>query len=100
MDDPRGALESVDEYERAVPISALYGQGVPSLLSAIEIDLNEQLTEVCVEIPYQSSRLISLFHELGLVDHQEHRTRSVVLSGRLPKRYLQQYNAYIIQNDE
>jgi len=97
---PESAHECVDEYERAVPISALNGNGIPSLLSAIEIELNEQLAEICVEIPYQSSRLISLFHELGRVDHQEHRTQSVVMSGRLPKRYLQQYAAYVMKNNK
>jgi GTP-binding protein HflX len=91
------ALESVDEYERAVPISALNGEGLPTLLSAIEIELNEQLAEVQVEIPYQASRLISLFHELGRVEHQDNLDQSVIMSGRLPKKFLPQYDAYIMK---
>lgn len=95
--NPESAVGYVDDYERAVPISALYGDGISSLLSAIEIELNEQLAEVCVEIPYQSSRLISLFHELGRVEHQENRDKTVVLSGRLPKKYISQYDSFMIE---
>lgn len=97
--NPESVHEFIDEFERAVPISALRGEGIASLLSAIEIELNEQLTEICVEIPYRSSRLISLFHQLGRVEHQENRTESVILSGRIPQKYLPQYQTYLMKRN-
>ncbi len=100
MADPESVHEFIDEFERAVPISALNGDGIESLLSAIEIELYEQQAEICVEIPYHSGRLISLFHELGRVEHQENRTESVILSGRLPKKYLPQYQGYLVNEPE
>ncbi|MEJ2562992.1 MAG: GTPase HflX, partial [Anaerolineales bacterium] len=100
LPNPESVHEFIDEFERAVPISALRGDGITSLLSAIEIELNEQLAEICVEIPYRSGRLISLFHQLGRVEHQENRTETVILSGRLPQKYLPQYQIYLMNRNQ
>lgn len=92
--DPRSALDDVDEYERAVPISAVTGEGIPSLLAAIENELYEQLFHIRVELPYRSAQLINLFHEHGQIEKQEHKQESVIIEGRLPSRYLSHLSAY------
>ncbi|NIS81495.1 MAG: GTPase HflX [Anaerolineales bacterium] len=94
LQSPLKALEVVDAFERAVPISALNGEGIPTLLSAIDNELYDQLSNICVEIPYHAAKLISLFHEHGLIEKQESKADSVILEGRLPKRYLSEFRAY------
>ena len=64
--DGRPAL--VDEFERAVPISAITGEGIPALLAAIEHELYQELRPIKVRLPHDAGRLINLFHELGRVD--------------------------------
>lgn len=92
--DPASALDDVDEYERAMPISAISGDGIPSLLAVIENELFGQQFHIRVELPYRSAQLIRIFHEYGQIDKQEHKAESVIIEGRLPTRFLSQMNDY------
>jgi GTP-binding protein HflX len=94
LQDVNTVFEDVDEFERAVPISALSGEGIATLLSAIDNELYEQLSNICVELPYQAARLISLFHEHGSIEKQVTKSDSVILEGKLPSRYIHEFEAY------
>lgn len=94
--DVDSIYDKIDEYDRAVLVSALTGEGVPALLSTIEHELFEGLLAVSVRIPYSEGRLISLFHEQGVVLETAHEETSVVLTGRLPARFRAEFEGYMI----
>lgn len=83
--DPESAVEWVDEFERAVPISARTGQNVVSLLTAIDEELYERMVQVSLRIPYAEGSLINLFHEVGTVERSDHTAEGVELKGHLPR---------------
>jgi GTP-binding protein HflX len=96
LTDPSHAFARIDDFERAVPISAAKGDGVDDLLVVIEQELFESMAETRVRLPYKAGRLISLFHEQGLIEHLEHNEKAVIIEGRLPSRILPQYARYEI----
>lgn len=93
--DPTSSLDRVDEFERAVPISALTGEGIQTLLSSIEFELYQSMSQVKVLLPYEAGKLISLFHELGRIDEIQHNENTVMIEGRIPTRLASQYTDYL-----
>jgi GTP-binding protein HflX len=94
LPDASLAFERVDEYERAVPVSAATGEGIPALLTAVERELFERMAPIRVHLPYSAGRLISLFHEQGVVERVEHRRTAVVIEGRLPRQLVGEFRPY------
>jgi len=94
LPDPQSALDRVDEFERAVPISAITGEGIPALLAAIEHELFQELRPIKVRLPHDAGRLINLFHELGRVDAVRHTSSAVLLEGWLPAQILHEFRPY------
>ncbi len=84
LPDPEAIVDRIDEFERAIPISATTGEGVPRLLAAVERELEQKMIWCDVFLPYQEGRLISMFHEHGLVERIEHTAEGIRLAGRLP----------------
>jgi len=81
-------------FPEAVPISALTGEGMPELLAAIENELYIVMVPVRVQLPYEQGRLISMFHEHGLVEHEQHVDGVVKMEGRLPRRLAWAFQPY------
>lgn len=81
-------------FPEAVPISALTGEGMPELLAAIENELYIVMVPVRVQLPYEQGRLISMFHEHGLVEHEQHVDGVVKMEGRLPRRLAWAFKPY------
>jgi len=79
-------VSPVEQFPDAVPISALTGRGMSELLAAIEYELYIVMVPVSVRLPYEQGRLISLFHEHGLVENEQHIEGVVVMEGRVPRR--------------
>ncbi len=88
-------LDLIDDFERAVPISALTGEGLPALLTAIDQELQTQMIACTVRLPYHAGRLISLFHEQGQVHKVEHSPTAVAMEGQIPFRLLGQFAQYM-----
>jgi GTP-binding protein HflX len=95
LPDPTSSMDRVDEFERAVPISALTGEGIQTLLSSIEFELYQSMSEVKVLLPYEAGQLISLFHELGRIDEIQHNENAVMIEGRIPTRLVSQYSDFL-----
>jgi len=87
----RLALSSV-----AVPISALTGEGIDTLLLAIEAVIERELQQVTVKIPYSRGDLISLFHERGQVNDEDHLADGTVIYGRLPHRLVHYFEGFLV----
>lgn len=89
--DPQGARDVLQNFSKAVVISAKSGEGVPELLRLIRAELYESYAPIEVRLPYQQGALISLFHELGQVERVEHGRGGMVIQGRIPGRLLAQF---------
>lgn len=98
LSDERTILDQLDEFERGVPISALSGEGIPTLLSVIEEEMYERLLSIAVILPYREGGLISLFHEHGIVDFINHTDSSVEMKGRIPSRFAADFKPYSTDN--
>ena len=94
LNHPENAREILENFPKSVAISALTGTGIPGLLYLIHEELFEAYTPVHVRLPYKEGALISLFHELGLVERVEHERGGVVIQGRIPGRLLAQFSAW------
>ena len=94
LNHPENAREILENFPKSVAISALTGTGIPGLLYLIHEELFEAYTPVHVRLPYKEGALISLFHELGLVERVEHERGGVVIQGRIPGRLLAQFSPW------
>jgi GTP-binding protein HflX len=94
LPDPAMALDAVNEFPKAVAISALEGTGFDELMRLIEAELFENYTKISVQIPYAEGQLISLFHEQGQVEYIEHTRKGVFIQGMIPGRLLARYNGF------
>lgn len=94
IQDPQFVLEQLDDFERGVAISALTGEGVPTLLRVLEDALYERLSPIEVLLPYDQGRLISLFHEHGIVEQIDHQDSVVRITGRIPSRMVSEFEEF------
>jgi GTP-binding protein HflX len=94
LDDPEAAQQVLEDFEDAVAISALKGQGLQDLLAATARKLYETLSPLEVLLPYDQGALIALFHEQGQVDRVEHTRKGVEILGRVPGRLLARYSPF------
>ncbi len=77
-----------------VPISALTGGGIDTLLMAVEGVMEQQFATLSVMLPYTRGDLLSLFHERGQVSSEEHLPEGIRLYGRVPRRLVPYFAAY------
>jgi GTP-binding protein HflX len=77
-----------------VRVSALTGEGIDTLLLAIEAVMVRLFAEVRVLLPYQRGDLLSLLYERGQVDSEEHGQDGVRVYGRLPQRLIPYFEPY------
>ncbi|PZR97316.1 MAG: GTPase HflX, partial [Candidatus Chloroheliales bacterium] len=77
-----------------IPISAATGIGLDRLRTALAIELDRQLLDLRVTIPYRSSDLVALFHEKGRVLNEEYTDNGTKITGKLPTRYSAQFEPY------
>jgi GTP-binding protein HflX len=89
--DPVAGLTVTDP---AVKVSAVSGEGLPELLVAIEASMVRYLQPLQVLLPYRRGDLLSLFHERGQVDGENHLADGVELFGRLPARLVPYFEPY------
>lgn len=91
LTDPDAAQAALADFDDAVAISALHGQGLDELLAATSRKLYETLSPIEVLLPYEQGALIALFHEQGRVDRIVHTRKGVQISGRVPGRLLARF---------
>ncbi len=94
LKDQRSLKKVLGQYPHAYAISALTGAGLPEMLTGMGKMLFESLVTISVLLPYPQGRLISLFHEQGIVKEIEHRQSGVYIKGSLPKRLLSQFTPF------
>jgi GTP-binding protein HflX len=77
-----------------VPISARLGWGMDELLKAIQEKLTGEYKPLRVLIPYGDSEMVSLLHERGVIESQEHVEAGTLISGRVPGRFSHLFDRY------
>jgi GTP-binding protein HflX len=87
----RADMELTADY---VPISARLGWGLHELLKAAQEKLKGEYNAVRVLIPYGDSEMVSLMHERGVIESEEHVEAGTLISGRVPDRYSHLFDRY------
>lgn len=77
--------ESVDLYDRAIPVSGLTGEGIPALLRAIADELDRSLVDVDARLGYELGGLVARAYQAGVVESVDHDGRAIHLRARLPR---------------
>ncbi|HET9492783.1 MAG TPA: GTPase HflX [Chloroflexia bacterium] len=77
-----------------VPISAQLGWGMDELLKTVQERLKAEYKHVHVLIPYEDSELVSLLHERGVIEREEHVEAGTLISGRIPGRFSHLFDRY------
>jgi GTP-binding protein HflX len=95
LSDPHRAQEIAGEYENSVAISALQRWGLEELRDSIARMLAQAMTSLRVHIPYTASELVALFHEFGVVVHEEHDGSGVAIEGKLPAELTARYRPFL-----
>ena len=99
-DEERIIDEIAHDYPgTVVAISALTGKGIGEMLQAIENELYETYVPVAVRLPFDQGGLISLFHDQGQVEREEHGRGGVFIEGNLPVRLLARFQNYQMNGD-
>lgn len=100
LKQPEQAQQTLQNFPKAVAISALEGSGLSDLLRLVQQELYETYTPIDIHLPYQEGGLISLFHEMGQVEFIEHERGGVHIQGRIPGRLLAQFTPWLASPQE
>ena len=98
LEDSDGARRALEEFPKAVAISARTGEGVDDLLKSVTQLLFENYVSMSLWLPYREGGLISMFHEQGHVEKVEHGEEGIHITGMLPQRLVARFSAYKVQN--
>jgi GTP-binding protein HflX len=94
LSDPETASRTLDLFPKAAAISARTGAGLDRLIELIGSTLYESFTPISVQLPYREGQLISLFHELGQIEHLVHQRKGVLIQGRVPGRLVARFRPW------
>jgi len=78
-----------------MPISALRGWGLTQLLETIGDVLLTDMVRMDVVVPFQRGDLVALFHQRGVIDHEEYTAHGTRLLGHLPRQCAPRYRALL-----
>jgi len=92
--DSNHAREVLTDFQSAVAVSAVTGEGIPVLIEKVNSFLYENYISIEILIPFQEGSLIKIFHEQGQVDRLEHKPGGVEIHGRIPGRLVSYYRKY------
>lgn len=95
LGDDLDLQEKFGLIDRTVLVSAHTGKGIDTLLQAIEETMIQYLKPISVRLPYKRGDLLSMFHERGQVESEEHLGDGVQLTGRLPHGLIPYFEPYI-----
>lgn len=78
--------KEVDKRNQPVPVSAVTGEGLPSLMEEFEQQLLDRLSTMELLIPFSRYDLISLLHEQGNIKEERADEDGVYLVANVPDR--------------
>lgn len=83
-----------------IPVSALTGYNIETLLMAVEAVMERYLKPVQVFLPYERGDLMSLFYDRGQVVDEAHEAEGMRLTGQIPGRLMPYFAAYVVNEEE
>lgn len=95
LTDPERARQALENFPKAVAISALTGEGIGDLLQKAKEQLYEDYQPLVVRLPYGEGSLIALFHEQGQVERVEHGQEDILIQGRIPGRLIASFKPFL-----
>ncbi len=72
-------------FPNAVPVSARQGRGLDALLHKVGEVVAAEMKPLRVQIPYEASQMVELFHRRGRVRHERHTDEGTIIEGSLPQ---------------
>ncbi len=78
----------------AVRISALKGRGLDELLARVEEALADEMVEIRVQIPFSANELAAIFHQRGIVEHEEFSESGTLIQGKIAARLAERFERY------
>ena len=94
LNSQKDAQETLENYPRAIAVSARDKIGIAELKDLLKTSLYETYTPITVRLPYQQGNLISIFHESGQIERIEHERGGVLIQGRLPGRLVAKFDGW------
>ena len=88
----------IERFNDPILISALNGVGIDILLNSIELKLFLNNVPVIVKLPYSEGKLLSIFHEHGVIENLTHKKKSVWIEGSIPAGYLSLFEPFFVDN--
>jgi len=88
---PQLPHELADLSRTTVPISALRRWGLERLLETIADVLLHDMVRLDVMVPFHRGDLVALFHQRGVIDHEEHTPSGTRLLGHIPRQFAPRY---------
>ncbi|MBI5034341.1 MAG: GTPase HflX [Chloroflexi bacterium] len=85
-----------DPLADAVRISALKKIGLDDLLARVESALAEEMVDLRVRIPYNANELVALYHQRGIVEHEEFSEKGTLIEGKIAERLVERFEEYEI----
>lgn len=96
LENPDQTLEIKTRFPNTYLISALQNLGLDDLLKAISAELFNATIPIEVFIPYSEGYLISMFNEIGIIEHLTNQEFGAKIRGLIPKRMVRRYQKYFI----
>jgi GTP-binding protein HflX len=96
LSDPFVVGEWQARLPNGLPISAIQGAGLDSLMEQIGKMLASEFMYLTVQLPYDRGDLSALFYDRGMVVKTSHQGEGTVLEGYLPRRWLEQFRSFLI----
>ncbi|HVE91039.1 MAG TPA: GTPase HflX [Actinomycetota bacterium] len=95
---PKGEQGSLNHrFPGAIPISAVSGQGVHELLTAVGAQLESRVVEVEAVVPYQQGTLLARLHDEGRIARSEHEDEGVRVLVRARMADLPALEPYLVE---
>jgi len=85
-------LAETDHYAAVVPLSAQKGTGLDKLLAEVERVMVESMMEITITVPHERGDLVSLIHDFGVVDQEQHTAAGVIIRAHVPRRLIPRLN--------
>jgi GTP-binding protein HflX len=87
--DPEVAQRIADaeaEYPNAVLLSARTGEGIDALTAMLDDALRKRMLHFDILVPYAQSEIVSLIHENGVLELEEHTNEGTHIVGWVPMK--------------
>ncbi len=97
--DPDAARDALDDMLDSVVVSALTGYGLQELKAEIEEVIEAEMIRVDVLVPFERGDLVSVFHERGLIDTEEHLPEGTHITGRVSQSLYPTFKEFRLGQD-